>query len=169
MSEPAPLGLSFPNILFQLFNFVVFLGVLYWLLFGPIRRMLEQRRKRIADSLRAAEDLRAQVEQDRAGYEAELAQARSEAQRIREEATRTAESVRARELDRAREDADRVRSDAEAEIERSRAQAAEELRQRTAGLVLAATARVLDRSIDDPEHRRLVDEALRDLQASGPR
>ncbi len=169
MTEPAPLGLSFPNILFQLLNFLIFLYLLYRVLFRPIRQMLEQRRERIAESVREAEDLRAQVEQDRAGYEAELAQARSEAQRIREKASRTAESVRARELDRAREDADRMRSDADSEIERSRVQAAEELRQRTADLVLTATARVLDRSIDDPEHRRLVDEALRDLQASDAR
>ena len=35
MSEPAPLGISFPNILFQLVNFVVFLWILRRLLYGP--------------------------------------------------------------------------------------------------------------------------------------
>ena len=66
-------------------------------------------------------------------------------------------------VERAREEAERLRSDARAEIDRSRAQAREELRLETAELVMGATARVLNRAIDDPEHRRLVQEALADV------
>ena len=51
------LGLEFPNVLFQAASFLVFLYVLRRLLYGPIQRMLDERRKRIAESLREAEDL----------------------------------------------------------------------------------------------------------------
>jgi F-type H+-transporting ATPase subunit b len=164
MGEPAPLGISFPNILFQLANFLIFLYVLYRLLYRPVARMLRERRERIAESLQEAEDLRTQVEEERAGFRAEQAAARAEAQRIREEASRTAETVRAREMERARQEAEQLRTETAAQLERSRTEAEHELRARTADLVMAATARVLDRTIDDPEHRRLVQEALAELQ-----
>ena len=116
MSEPAPLGISFPNILFQVANFLLFLWVLHWLLFKPLVAMLERRRERIAESLDEAENLRKEVEAERAEFQAELADARSEAQRIRETASRAAETLRARELDQARVEADRMRTEAAAEV-----------------------------------------------------
>lgn len=160
------LGISFPNILFQLVNFLIFLWVLYRLLFKPVVAMLERRRERIAESLAEADRLRRQVEQEQAEFRAELDSARAEAQRIREEASRRAEAMRARELEQARAEAERLRSDAAAEIDRSRAQAAEELRSRTAELVLSATSRVLDRTIDDSEHRRIVEEAIAEVSGT---
>lgn len=163
MSEPAPLGISFPNILFQVANFLIFLWVLHRLLFKPLVAMLERRRQRIAESLDEAESLRKQVEAERAEFQAELTNARSEAQRIREEAGRAAETMRARELEQARAEADRMRTEAAAEVDRNRARVAAELRAETADLVLGATSRVLDRSIDDPEHRRLVQEAITEV------
>ena len=80
----------------------------------------------------------------------------------------TAEAIRERELERARGDVERMRTEAQADVERERQQAAAELRAQTADLVMQATSRVLDRSIDDPEHRRLVQEALADLQSERP-
>ena len=59
-----------------------------------------------------------------------------------------------------------MRADAAAEIERSRAQVAEELRSHTAELVLSATSRVLDRTIDGSEHRRLVEEAITEVSVA---
>lgn len=163
MSEPAPLGISFPNILFQVANFLIFLWVLHRLLFKPLVAMLERRRQRIAESLDEAENLRKQVESERAEFQAELATARAEAQRIREDASRAAETLRARELEQARAEAERLRTEAAAEVERNRARVAAELRTQTADLVVGATARVLGRSIDDPEHRRLVQEAISEV------
>ena len=51
------LGISFPNILFQLVNFLLFLWVLYRLLFKPVVAMLEGRRQRIIESLAEAESI----------------------------------------------------------------------------------------------------------------
>ena len=158
------LGLEPLNLLFQFVNFLIFLYILHRLLYRPVRRMLDERRKRIADSLREADDLRVQVEQERAAFQGELSNARAQAQQIREEAGRSAEAMRARELDQAREEAERLRAEARADIDRLRDQVAEDLRARTAGLVMTATSRVLDRSIDDPEHRRLVEEALAEIR-----
>jgi F-type H+-transporting ATPase subunit b len=160
------LGISFPNILFQLVNFLLFLWVLHRLLFKPLVGMLERRRDRISESLEAADRLRQQVEKERVEFRAELDSARAEAQTIRDEASRAAEAMRARELEQARAEADRMRSDAVAEIDRSRAQVAEEIRSQTAELVLSATSRVLDRAVDDSEHRRLVQEAISEVSSS---
>lgn len=158
------LGLSGWNLAFQFVNFLIFLWLMHRLLFKPISEMLRSRRDRIGASLREADDLRARVDQERAEFQSELSDARDEAQRIRDEAARSAEVLRAQALDRAREDSERLRNDALAEIDRSRDQVREEIRNETADLVLGATARVLNRSVSDSEHRRLVEEALSELQ-----
>ena len=126
------LGISFPNILFQLVNFLLFLWILHRLLFKPLVGMLERRRDRISESLEEADRLRQQVETERTEFRAELDNARAEAQTIRDEASRAAEAMRTRELEQARAEADRMRADALAEIDRSRAQVAEEIRSQTA-------------------------------------
>ena len=149
MSEPAPLGISFPNILFQLVNFLVFLWILRRLLYAPVTRMLRERRERIADSLREAESLREQVERDRTEFESELQRARAEAQRIRDEASSTAEVIRERELERARGEVERMRTDAQADVERARQQAAAELR--------------LPITVPNPAHAQFAGDHLLDL------
>ena len=69
------------------------------------------------------------------------------------------------ELRRARADAERIRHEAEREAERLKTQAMREAREQLGDLVMQATSKVLEKSIDDPEHRRLVGDVITELES----
>ena len=58
-----------------------------------------------------------------------------------------------------------IRMDAEQDATMMKEQALHEAQREIADLVIDATSKVLDRSIDDPEHRRLVEEALAEVRS----
>lgn len=158
-------GILFPNILIQFTSFLIFVWVMHKLLYGPLRRTLDERRMRIRESLEQAEGMKVQVEEDQKQFEAELRDRQDDARRVREETIRRVADVEQEELHRARQAAEKIRMDAEQDAARMKEQALHEAQGEIADLVIEATGMVLDRSIDDPEHRRLVDDALAEVRS----
>ncbi len=159
------LGILFPNILIQFTSFLIFVWVMYKLLYGPLQQALQDRRARIRDSLEQAEEMKIQVEEDQKQFDAELRDRQEEARRVREETIRRVAHVEQEELHRARQAAEKIRMDAEQDATMMKEQALHEAQREIADLVIDATGKVLDRSIDDPEHRRLVEEALAEVRS----
>ena len=145
-------------------NFIVFFVVIWTFAFKPVSRMLEDRRERIEQGLKDAE----QARQDRENAEAErvaaLAEARKEANDILGRAQRLAQETRDADIAATREELDRMRERAMSEIEAEKQRAIAELRGEVADLALAAASRVVGESMTDERQRRLVNEFL----ASGP-
>ena len=159
------LGILFPNILFQFISFLIFVWIMYKVLYGPLQRTLDERRSRIRDSLEQAEEMKVQVEEDQKQFDTDLRDRQDEARRVREETIRRVADVEQEELHRARRAAEKIRMDAEQDATMMKEQALHEAQREIADLVIDATSKVLDRSIDDPEHRRLVEEALAEVRS----
>jgi F-type H+-transporting ATPase subunit b len=154
----APLGINLTFLISQIVNFLVLLLVLRAWAWKPIRRMLEQRRERIAQGLedaRVAAEARANAEKE---AQAILSRAQAEAnQKVRESAER-AEQV-AREIHAAAEkDAAAVREAAAGEAEQARGAALGELRGQVAALAIAAAQKLIGESLDEKRQRHLVEE-----------
>jgi len=154
----APLGINLTFLISQIVNFVVLLLILRAWAWKPIRRMLDQRRERIAQGLedaRVAAEARANAEKE---AQAVLSQAQVEAnQKVRESAER-AEQV-AREIRAAAEkDAASAREAAAGEAEQARAAALGELRGQVAALAIAAAQKLIGESLDEKRQRHLVEE-----------
>ena len=145
-------------------------GVTFYVLkrfaFGRIQTAIDERREKIRQSIdeadRAREESRKLVEEHRAL----VTQARGEAESILSEARKVADSQRDRlkqELDaeRARR-VDETRKEIEAETRRS----IEAIRSEVADLTLEATSKVTGKVLDDEDHRRLIEEAIGDLDFS---
>jgi F-type H+-transporting ATPase subunit b len=158
-------GILFPNILIQFTSFLIFVWIMYKVLYGPLQQTLQDRRERIRESLEHAAEMKVQVEEDQAQFEAEVRERQEEAHRVRQETIRRVADVEEEEMHRAREAAEKVRMDAERDAIMIKETALHEAEHEIADLVIEATGRVLDRSIDDPEHRRLVDEALEEIRS----
>ena len=146
--------------------FAITFYVLKRFAFGRIQSAIDERREKIRQSIdeadRAREESRKLVEEHRAL----VAQARGEAESILSEARRVAESQRDRlkqELDaeRARR-VEETRKEIEAETRRS----IETIRSEVADLTLEATSKVTGKILDDEDHRRLIEEAIGDLDFS---
>ncbi len=156
-------GILFPNLLFQLVTFLLFVWVLNRLLFKPIARALSERRERIAGDLDQAAQLREQAQAEQERFQAELRQQQAEAQRMRQDMASRLAELEEQQMQSAREAAARIRAEAQQESERLREQALASARGELAELVTQATTKVLGRAIDDEEQARLVDEAIADI------
>ena len=157
-------GILFPNVLFQLVTFLVFVYLMYRVLYKPLRQTMHDRREKIRGNLDEATRMRDEALDERREFEDNLQDQREEVRRTRDEALQRVSVVEQEELKRARADAERIRHEAERDAERLKNQALREARGQLADLVVQATARVLERTIDDPEHRRLVGDVVTEFE-----
>ena len=163
------LGLTGRDFLWHLVNFVVLIALLTYFLYRPITTMLEERTRRIEESLAAAE--RAQADVARADREREelLASARREIGEMMAQAQTAAERVQSEARTTAQHEAQRIVETARQEAEAERAQAMAELRREVAALAVMAAERVISRSLDDQAHRQLVEDFLNERPAQAGR
>jgi F-type H+-transporting ATPase subunit b len=153
------LGINWPLFISQLVNFVLLMFILRAFLYKPVLGMLEQRRERIAQSMKEAEraSLAArEAEQEKAKI---LDAARRDAQEIRAQATRDTEKIAQDIRARAEQEATEIRmksqSDAKAQVESALSDANKQI----ADLAIAATEKLLGRELSNKdEQQRLVEE-----------
>ncbi len=150
-----------------LLNFVLLYVVLQLFAFGPISRMLEERRTRIEQGLQDAEQARRDRESAEQERLAALQEARREANDIINRAQRVATETREQDVAATREELDRMRDRATAEIDAEKQRAITELRSEVTELALAAAGRVVGESMTGDRQRRLVADFLADSSTTG--
>lgn len=168
-AQPAEAGLQINLfwVIVSSLNFLVFAVILYWLFGAPLSRMLSERRGRIEQGLRDAEDARAARESAETDRVAALQEARREANDILTRAQKLADESRERDLAAAREEVERVRARATADLESEKQRAIAEIRAEVADLALRAAGRVVGETMTDDRQRRLVEEFLRETSDTG--
>jgi F-type H+-transporting ATPase subunit b len=158
-----------PNVGLMIWTLVVFLISLYILskaVYPRLRTALDERARRIEESIDAAEKTRQEADQLLADYRERLHEARGQADEIVSRARRAAE---AHERD-AEEDAkakreqlmEQTRRDIEAETRR----AIQDIRREVADLTVMATEKVTRKTLTEDDQRRLIDDAMSELDFS---
>ncbi|MDF2459023.1 MAG: atpF [Nitrospira sp.] len=153
-------------IFWEVVSFAILLFVLYKFAFPGILSALEEREKKIKNSLDEAEAHRLQAEQRLKEYEARLAGASKEAEGILAAAKERTQRLMEENEQRLAAEAERIKGDATREIDRERRKAIQEIRTQTTDLALMVAEKVVQRSLTDADHRRLADEALDALSRS---
>jgi len=156
----AALGLNLPGLVTQLVNFAILLVLLRLFLWGPILKMLDERKRRIEEGLHASEAAAAAAEQSQVAARAALEDARAEGRDLVARAQETANRLRTELEQQARADADRIVERARQEMEQERLQAVQSLRAEFADLTVRAAERVVGQSLDRTAHQRLIDEVM---------
>ncbi len=141
-------------------NFVLFLAILTIFAWNPITRILDDRRAKIEQGLKNAEQARLDLERAAATTAEQLAAARREARDIVERAQKVAQEAREADMAATRDELERMRVRAAAEIEAEKGRAIADLRAEVADLALSAAERVVRESMDGKRQRRLVEEFL---------
>ena len=161
------LGINIPVLVAQLVNFTILLIVLRLVAWGPLMRMLDERRDRIKESLDTAEQMKAQAaESDRAAHD-QIEAARREGQALIAQAQDIAGRIQADARTQAQTDAEATLARARNEIQQERDTAIADLRKEFADLTIAAAEKVINSSLDRGQHRRLIDEALAESSFRG--
>ncbi|HKR79042.1 MAG TPA: F0F1 ATP synthase subunit B [Nitrospira sp.] len=147
-------------IFWEVVSFGILLFVLYKFAFPGIVSVLEEREKKIKDSLDQAERHRADAERRLKEYEAKLAGASREAEGVLAAAKERAQRLMEENEQRLTAEAERIKGDATREIDHERRKAIQDIRSQTTELALMVAEKVVQRSLTDADHRRLADEAL---------
>ena len=162
-----PLITVIPGLMiWTLVSFAITLVVLKRYAFGPIQKLIDDRRERIRQSVeeadRAREEARSLLEEHRAL----LTQARGEAESILSEARKIADGQRERMREETEEDRQRRLEETNRQIEQATQQALAEIRREVANLSLLAAEKITRKTLTGDDQRRLIDEALAEIDFS---
>jgi F-type H+-transporting ATPase subunit b len=148
-------------------NFIVFFVLIWSFAFKPVSAMLADRKNRIEQGLKDAEQARRDRENAEAERVATLGEARREANDILTRAQKIAQETRDADIAATREELERLRTRAAAEIEAEKTRAIADVRAEVADLALLAASKVVGESMTDERQRRLVEEFLRTSGVGG--
>jgi F-type H+-transporting ATPase subunit b len=154
-----------PTLIWVWVIFLILLLILWKFAWKPLLAAVEAREKRIADSLRKAEEVQRAAAEIAARQEAALAEAQAKAKAVLDEARAQAEDYRRRETDKARGEADAFLERAKKEIAMEESRARDALRREVVDVALEAAGRVLERSVTSEDEKRLAERLVGEAQA----
>ncbi|MBK9710697.1 MAG: F0F1 ATP synthase subunit B [Kouleothrix sp.] len=156
------LGINVGLLIAQLFNVILLVWLLTTFLYRPVLNMLNERTRRVQESLKEAEQVKEQLARANQDYDAKLGQARQEAAAILTQAQERAKLQETEILAQARQDAERIRAEAREQAVQERDRLLRDLKGQMAELVTITASRVLGEELK-ANHDRLIEESLAGL------
>ncbi len=158
-------GIDWPRFIATTVNFIIVLWVLHRFAYKPILAMLDERKKRIAESMENAEKIKQELAATQEQRANALAEANTQAQKLIDEARRAAEQVKERTVAEARQQAEAELRRAQQQIAIERERMLAEARGDVLSLVIGTTAKVTGKVLTPDDQRRLAEETTRELAA----
>jgi F-type H+-transporting ATPase subunit b len=161
---------SVPDLIWGTFSFVVLLVLFIWKVLPRLNQLLEERSKAIAGRIDEAKHAREEAERVLKQYQEQLAEARAEAGRIRDQAREDGKRIIAELREQAQAEAARVTAQAQAQIEAERASAVQSLRAEVGSLAIDLASGVIGEHLADDENASaVVDRFLAELDLDSAR
>jgi F-type H+-transporting ATPase subunit b len=154
------LGIDLPVLLSQVISFLILFGLLYLVAYKPLMRMLDERSRRVKESMDQTEQIKEQADLAEKETAKRIEEASKEGQKLVERAMQAGEEMKLQAKEEAKKEAGTIISRARTEIERERDDAIGELRKEFADMTIMAAEKVIDRSLDKKTHRELIDKVL---------
>src|SRR5918911_2176876 len=152
--------------IWTLLAFLTALLVLRKYAFPAISDALEKRQRLIEESIDSAQRTKQEAEELLAEYRERLKEARAQAEEIVLRARKAGEVHERESLDQARQTREELLEQTRRDIEAETRRAIQEIRREVADLTVAATERVTRKTLTEDDQRRLVEEALNELDFS---
>jgi F-type H+-transporting ATPase subunit b len=152
--------------IWTLLAFGISLTILRKVAFPRIAEALDKRRKAIVESIESADRTRAEADQLLQEYRERLKEAREQAEDIVTRARRASENLQEETKVEARHQREELMEQTRRDIEQETRRALDEIRKEVATLTVMATEKVTRKSLDDDDHRRLIEEALEEVDFS---
>jgi F-type H+-transporting ATPase subunit b len=146
--------------------FLIALFVLKRYAFGPIQQMIDERRARIREAIDEADRARDEARHLLEEHRKLIASARHDAEDILAEARRVAESMRERVKEETDAERQRRIEETRKQIEAETQRALDAIRHEVAVLTLEATAKVTGKVLTEGDHKRLIEDAIKELDFS---
>ena len=150
-------------ILASLANLLLLTWIIKKFLFKPVKKVVDARRASIDEDYARAQADREEAEKTRRNYETAMAAARQTGDQIIADASRAAEFRSNEIVAEAREKASEIRRQAEMDAVLERKKAEDEMKHEIANVSAQLTGKLLQREINEEDHRSLIDSFLKDL------
>lgn len=160
---PSPILPETNEIIWGGIAFLVLLGVLWKFALPGVRNMMKQREDRIRGDLERAEQAKTEAEGVLSEYQSQLADARTEAGRIIEEARQSADQLKRDLTARAEAEAAQIRERASQDVALATERATADLQSRMAELSIELAEKVVERSLDRDTQMALIESYISDL------
>ncbi len=166
-TPPNPLVPNWTEVIVGAIAFFIVFFALWKVLLPRIMKTLQDRTEAIEGGLKRAEDAQAEAQRTVEQYKAQLAEARHEAARQREQAIEEGARIVADARQRAEAEASRILAAARAQIELDRQQAFTTLRTEVGSIAVQLASKIVGESLEDEARQsRVVDRFLAELDAS---
>jgi F-type H+-transporting ATPase subunit b len=158
-----------PNVGLMIWTLLLFgisMYILWKLAFPRISEALDKRQHAIEDSIDHAERVRHEADELLEEYRERLKEARTQAEEILDRARKTGEATERNAQEEAAERREQMMEQTRREIETETRRAIQEIRREVADLTVLATEKVTRKVLDSEDQRRLVEDALKELDFS---
>ena len=154
------LGINLPVLITQVVTFIILLVILRLVAYKPLMRMLDERSKRVKESMEQTEAIKEQAARAEEEAKKRIEAAAKEGQEVVARAVRTGEELRQKAQQEAKPEAEALIAKARVEIQRERNEAIAEMRKEIADLTILAAEKVIEKELDKEAHRQLIDKVL---------
>ena len=156
------IGINLPLLVAFIINFVILFALLGLVLYKPAMKMLDERSKKIKESMERAEATK--EEYVHAGEEVKklISKAREDGQALVSQATQIGERLKEEAKDGARKEAQVIVDRTRAELEEERDRIIDDLRREFVDISISAAEKVIKETLDKERHRRLIEETLKE-------
>ena len=155
-----PLGINIPLLISFVINFIILFGLLSFVLYKPVLKMLDERQAKIKESMEQAEQIKEQTLKAEESIKEQLESARKEGQRIVSQSEQIGERLKSEAKEEAQQQAEILINKARVEIQRERDKDLEDLRKQFADIAILAAEKVIDEALDKKKHQKIIDEVL---------
>jgi F-type H+-transporting ATPase subunit b len=160
MGGISELGINWGVLLTQVVTFIILLVLLRFVAYKPLMRMLDERSKRVKDSLEQAEAVKTQSAKTEKELKKQLEQAGREGQERIARAIKAGEEIKQKAEEDAKRETEKLIVRARSEIHQERDAAVNDVRREFADLTVLAAGKVIEKSLDKEEHRELIEKVL---------
>lgn len=147
----------------QIVNFLILLVLLKKFLYKPLLKVLEERKQKIADSLKNAEEIEKKLLKTEEDREKVLAKASNEAQKIVEEATKSAQQIIADAHTKAASDMEVIFKKGQEAVRQEKEKMQQEIREELADLVTISLEKVTGKILNKKDQKDLVEGAVKNI------
>jgi F-type H+-transporting ATPase subunit b len=160
------MNVELPQILTHIVGFLIVFWVLKRFAFGPLLKIMQDRRDKIAADFDEADKARASAEQLVADYEERIKNIEAEARQKIQEAIGEGRRMGAEIKEQAHAEARGIIEKAKGDLVRDIATARVQLKEDIVAMTLAATQKILSESLDDNRHRKLINDFIDQVETA---
>lgn len=156
------------SLVFQIINFAILLYILYRFVYKPILKVLDDRKRKIAEGIQQAEESKKVLDKAATEREQIVLVARKEAQAIIDRINQEAQKMRDEKIEQTRQEIATLVSKSKEQINHEREQAIASVRKEAASLVVLAVEKVLRERMHTREDEDLVRRSVKELLEEQP-